>query len=59
MSLPKTEAELSRFIRDLEAFVASARDKGSAAEPKTVRKATERLTSLERELRRLRAQRLS
>ena len=60
MSLPKTEAELLRIIRDLGAFVASARNEDSAADPETVRRATERLASLERELTRLRdRQRLS
>lgn len=48
---------LLRFIRDLEAFVGSARDEDSAADPETVRRATERLASLERELRLMRKQR--
>ena len=51
---PKTEAELLRFIRDLEAFVKSARDEGSTTDPEIVRNAEARLASLERELRRLR-----
>ena len=50
MPRPKTEAELSRFIRDPD----------SAADPETVRKAEERLASLERELlRQSRERRLS
>ena len=54
MARPKTEAELLRFIRDLQAFIDSARDPYSAADPETVRKATERLATLERELRLMR-----
>ena len=57
MPAPDRETVLLRFIRNLEAFVKSARDEGSAADPETVRKATERLASLEWELRRLREQR--
>ena len=56
---PKTEAELLRFIRDLETFLESARDPNSAADPKAVRKAEERLASLERPPRRLRERRRS
>ena len=51
MARPETEAELLRFIRDLQAFIESAHDPYSAADPETVRKATERLATLERELR--------
>ena len=54
MPRPKTEAGLSRFVRDLRAFVESARDEDSNADPETVRRVEKRLASLERELRRLR-----
>ena len=50
MPRPKTEAELLRFIRDLEAFIKSARDEDTAADPETVREVEEWLASLEREL---------
>lgn len=46
MSRLKTEAELLRFIRDLGAFVESAREEDSAADPEAVRRAKERLVSL-------------
>ena len=58
MPAPDRETVLLRFIRDLEAFVESACDLDSAADPETVRKAEERLASLERELRLMREQRL-
>ena len=57
MPAPDRETVLLRFIRDLEAFVESACDPDSAADPETVQKAEERLASLERELRLMREQR--
>ena len=54
---PDREAVLLRFIRGLEAFIVSVCDADSAADPGTVRKAEERLVSLERDLRLLREQR--
>ena len=54
------EAGLLRFSRDPETFLESVRDPDSAADPETVRKAEERLASLERELlRQSRERRLS
>lgn len=38
MPCPKTKAERSRFIRDLQAFLESARDEDGNADPETFRK---------------------